>query len=822
MSLQGVPLAQQSSDGSAESDGERRNFAWAAHGDAILEEGFRGRHVAQRISPWAGRLAPVLLAAVALGLVASHFASRRRPSTGSLVWANVLYAASCPAADPDTEALQKQPWPRPDPGPAPPIVNIRYIALDGDSGKQGYMEEQLRSLAPLLDFTWERLSGTRAEALRDDKELSSWRDKGFSQVLDHEDWTTAARSYSHYQAISGLPSTYSEVEGFVLIMEDNVSLRPDFVDMWKKLWPWLPEDWDVLRLGCQEKCHDCSHVVNSFVDVAAWSRDERGACSCCGAQAYVVHPAAKSRVLSRFETSRMTWPNGLLSAPTPTNEDPHAVAPLKSFMAWPPLASPLYEGQGHETVFRMLKTDSKVDAGAESERSADKDTKERAADEDAEIVAAKEAAKQAETAVRDEVHRQVEEEIKKLESDAEQSIKETEAAKAKYEKEAAAAEKAAEKQVEIARAAQKEADHRADAAAEAVSVDEALLTAAEKKAVDATKKVVELEKSLKEAQALAQTEVKARKKAEEEVAERKAEVAAEEKAEQLAEARTKAEKKARQNAEKKAKEVEAARLEIAMELAEEKKKAAAEQKSREEGEEALQKMNRTIHEDKDQLHNMRKSLKGTSQAAKSIQDRADVAKKEVQDLEKVEQDLKKSLDEARDQDEADKARADAAEEEVKDLDKAAQELQKSLDVARDKGELDSVRADAAEEEVKDLEKVELDLQKSADEARDQDKADKARAEELSKELEALQSQSNATSAILEALQHSDEELRLSLKQLKNESQAYKEQASVSQGELTSLKDKLANSNVMPRPKSPEPVVYESVRDILLNDAISGR
>jgi len=123
-----------------------------------------------------------------------------------------------------------------------------------------------------------------------------------------------------------------------MITEDDVEIDPDFPDMWEELWRWMPDDWDIIRVGWFGDHQNCSQVVNSYIDLAAWQHNHGGSCMYCGAQAYIVNPKSKQKVLDRFEKSRMTHADELLSAPTPPAEDPERVPPLKAFVAWPMLA----------------------------------------------------------------------------------------------------------------------------------------------------------------------------------------------------------------------------------------------------------------------------------------------------------------------------------------------------------------------------------------------------------------------------------------------------------------------------------------------------
>lgn len=194
---------------------------------------------------------------------------------------------------------------------------------------------------------WQRVRGTGAHEMEQNTGFAAWRKKGFSRAPHPDvdgDWAIAACAHSHYKAIRSIP-TFGE--DLVLITEDDVELKEDFPRLWQELWPWLPEEWDVLRLGWFGDHQNCSQVVNSHIDLAAWQQPPGGDCMYCGAQAYIVNPRSKQKVLSRFEMSGMTHADELLGAPTPLLEDAAEVPPLRSFVVWPMLASTHFNEVGY-------------------------------------------------------------------------------------------------------------------------------------------------------------------------------------------------------------------------------------------------------------------------------------------------------------------------------------------------------------------------------------------------------------------------------------------------------------------------------------------
>jgi len=304
-----------------------------------------------------GRRVPAILAA---GLLASVGVWMLRPQarlvqdqleghrllqhTLSTLWSN-----TCPAQDPLVRELRKHPWPNRKKGKAPKVSKVIYINMKWDRARRNFMEHQLRNLSHVwrknVSLTWERFEGVGAEHVEKDKAFADWREKGFSKSrVPHVagDWGIAGCAYSHYSAIKKIPADSKEL---VVIAEDDVEFKPNFPDMWEELWPWVPDEWDVLRVGWFGDHQNCSQVVNSYVDRAAWQ--QRGeVCMYCGAQAYIVNPKSKEKVLKRFTESRITHADELLGAPTPLMEDPAKVPPLKAYVAWPMLAQTHFDAGG--------------------------------------------------------------------------------------------------------------------------------------------------------------------------------------------------------------------------------------------------------------------------------------------------------------------------------------------------------------------------------------------------------------------------------------------------------------------------------------------
>lgn len=322
------------------------------------------------------RAVPAALGAAMLALGVSCALRQTRASSSNADGATRLYAEQCEAASPEVAELRGMPWPRANAGAAPPISLVRYVNAEGDSQRRDAMETQLEGLRSSWNrsgavLRWQRVTAVGAETFWMDQDFAQWRAKGFSTDLE-EDWESAARAYSHFEAISGMPDTYSEAEGLVLIVDDRAKLRSGFLDMWQDLWPWLPENWDVLRLGWNADGQNCSQVVNSYIDSAAWKRSsEDGECMYCGAEAYIVNPASKKRVLARFEAARMADVSQLLGASVPEGEDAAAVPLLRSLAVWPSFATdPEATNMAVARLLKKLSTETKEQTSAPPSSSA--------------------------------------------------------------------------------------------------------------------------------------------------------------------------------------------------------------------------------------------------------------------------------------------------------------------------------------------------------------------------------------------------------------------------------------------------------------------
>lgn len=280
-----------------------------------------------------------------------------QPAVLKRLWAverDLLDDRLCPAATPEIAALRQQHWPRANPPQAPRVAKIIYINLAWDEPRRRMMERQLAQLSAyvsqerLYALPWERLEAVDAEEIRDAPQFERWRRKGFSLATNPNvqgDWRTAACAYSHYSAIRQVEDRPDG--GLTIIAEDDVAFDQRFLQVWDEMWQYVPDDWDVLRVGWFSDNQNCSQAINSKVDRAGWQNTHDGTCAYCGAQAYIVNPKSKERILERFEQARMTHADELLGAPTPLLEDPVRVPEIRAYVTWPMLARILFDREGN-------------------------------------------------------------------------------------------------------------------------------------------------------------------------------------------------------------------------------------------------------------------------------------------------------------------------------------------------------------------------------------------------------------------------------------------------------------------------------------------
>jgi len=317
----------------------------------------------QRLRVAAGLLCPVGLI---LGMLAlpefRHIGQSFEVDTIDSAPTRALWQRSCPTTEVDVNNLRQQTYPNPSPPPAPKLSRVLYINLDWDGKRRAYMENQFKTESPKwksdpkhpVIFEWKRMSAVNASQMSTEPQYAQWRSKGFAETkhpLVKGSWPIAAVAYSHYLAIKmmkGLKAEMLAKNELTIISEDDVEYKEDIMAIWDQIWPYVPKDWDVLRIGWAGDYSNCTQVVNDHFDRAGWRDDPPdGPCMYCGAQAYVVNPNSFDRVLARFENSKMTHSDTLLGAPTPPLEDPTNVPPLNVFVSWPMLAQTHFNKDGY-------------------------------------------------------------------------------------------------------------------------------------------------------------------------------------------------------------------------------------------------------------------------------------------------------------------------------------------------------------------------------------------------------------------------------------------------------------------------------------------
>lgn len=243
-------------------------------------------------------------------------------------------------------------WPSVGKAPPPRLSHAVYINLDWDTKRRDYMNSQLAAVAAEAsatgrNFTWERLSALPADIVKMNASFAAFRSRGFSRAPypsmgkpGHEDWITAAVEQSHESIIDEIARNANTLQSrneVWLILEDDAMVPRNLEAQWEKIWPFVPAEWDVMRLGWFGGTR-CEASVNNRVHLAMWSdAPPHGPCEYCGTQGYVVNPQRASRVLQRLQNSKLYYIDNLLGAPTPPGEDAERVPPIAAFVPMPPI-----------------------------------------------------------------------------------------------------------------------------------------------------------------------------------------------------------------------------------------------------------------------------------------------------------------------------------------------------------------------------------------------------------------------------------------------------------------------------------------------------
>eukprot|EP00929_Paragymnodinium_shiwhaense_P078691 TRINITY_DN40807_c0_g1_i2.p1 TRINITY_DN40807_c0_g1~~TRINITY_DN40807_c0_g1_i2.p1 ORF type:complete len:325 (+),score=44.16 TRINITY_DN40807_c0_g1_i2:53-976(+) len=220
---------------------------------------------------------------------------RRRERTPWRIDAgSVIGDYACDAADDVVKTLRQLSWPLENAGKAPRISRVIYINLASDAPRRKYMEQRLRELQTAAresdstaqgEIVVERLNAVEASEVAHGSEYASWRAKGFSETTKPDvrgDWATAACEYSHFEAIrrvGELAESLASRDEVAMIVEDDVEIQPDFWRQWEHEWPYVPPDWDILRVGWFNDFRDCTQTVNAVWDSAGWRFHKDTSCT---------------------------------------------------------------------------------------------------------------------------------------------------------------------------------------------------------------------------------------------------------------------------------------------------------------------------------------------------------------------------------------------------------------------------------------------------------------------------------------------------------------------------------------------------------------
>lgn len=288
------------------------------------------------------RLAAVLLLTCAVSVLA-HVLKRALVKTSPV---KPSWWEGGPLCDsPLLRDLHDRSWPTADKKPAPRISKVIYINLDSDPKRRHWMRRQLNQLNWAGEHpSIERFTAVDAQMANTSSLFQKQRGNGFNPTkhpaVPYGSWSTAGCMFSHYSLVKQLAvnaANLSKQNEVWLFLEDDTKLISNVGQGWLDLWPFVPEQWDVLRLvgwNLRPLFPNCQ--INARLHLAMFSDPPpSGPCIDCGAQAYVVNPSSASRVVDRFEKSKIYLTDCLLGAGTPPQEDQDRIPPLLSFAIHP-------------------------------------------------------------------------------------------------------------------------------------------------------------------------------------------------------------------------------------------------------------------------------------------------------------------------------------------------------------------------------------------------------------------------------------------------------------------------------------------------------
>jgi len=214
------------------------------------------------------------------------------------------------------------------------LANAIYINLQTSTARRNWMESQL----PRFHFQVERLeAATLDDVAREERcpEIlvnNTINPNPYPNVLGK--WSVVACECSHYLAAKNVAAHAAEMKErneLWVIFEDDIHLEDEMHAMWTAAWPYVPDDWDVLRLSWFGGS-SCPFQINAAWDLAVFSDPPPdGPCDYCGLQAYVLNPNTVHRVIDRYERSKLYHADYLMSAATPPGENETEVPPLRAF-----------------------------------------------------------------------------------------------------------------------------------------------------------------------------------------------------------------------------------------------------------------------------------------------------------------------------------------------------------------------------------------------------------------------------------------------------------------------------------------------------------
>ena len=144
------------------------------------------------------------------------------------------------------------------------IHDIWYINMDRSTERRTYMEQQLKGLHTMIPY--QRWPGVNGHLLTDTDynrlEIPAWARPEFTIEARQKIRKGEIGCYlSHLTLLKHLQKIHTHANKGHLILEDDISIDPNFFSKVEKAFSFLPSNWDILTLGLADHGNN-NHVIN--------------------------------------------------------------------------------------------------------------------------------------------------------------------------------------------------------------------------------------------------------------------------------------------------------------------------------------------------------------------------------------------------------------------------------------------------------------------------------------------------------------------------------------------------------------------------------